>query len=104
LISECLYLRKEVLLLPIEGQYEQMVNAHYVQKLGLGLFPKQLDADALAQFLPLTDHPMPTRPDILCPDNRRFFELLNQTICNTPSAFDRHTVQRPTATPKLALG
>jgi len=103
LISECLYLRKKMLLLPIEGQYEQMVNAHYVQKLGLGLFPQQLDADALAQYLTLTDQPMPTGPDILWPDNERFFELLTQTIHGASSAFDRRTLQRP-ATPKLALG
>ena len=48
LISACLHFRKKMLLLPIQGQYEQMVNAYYVQKLRLGLFRRQLDADSLA--------------------------------------------------------
>jgi uncharacterized protein (TIGR00661 family) len=35
LLSECLHLKKRMYLLPVAGQYEQMINAHYVRKLGL---------------------------------------------------------------------
>ncbi len=80
LISECLFLRKKMLLLPIQGQYEQMVNAHYVQKLGLGLAPKRLDTCSLAGYLSLTETPMPKHPDILWPNNASFFETIERVI------------------------
>lgn len=80
LISECLYLHKKMLLLPIQGQYEQMVNAHYVQKLGLGLASKQLDAGVLTEYLALADTPMPDHADILWPDNGGLFNVLDQIV------------------------
>lgn len=80
LISECLFLRKKMLLLPIDGQYEQMVNAHYVQKLGLGLAPSRLNAGTLAEYLTLTDTPMPDHPEILWPDNEGFFRMLEPIV------------------------
>jgi uncharacterized protein (TIGR00661 family) len=104
LISECLFLRKKMLLMPVDGQYEQMVNAHYVQKLGLGLFPKQLDADALAQYLDMADRPMPDRVDILWPDNGAFFRILARSIDIASSGFNLRTPQKPSVGSRLALG
>jgi len=92
LLSECLYLRKRMLVLPIEGQYEQMVNAHYLQKLGLGLFRRKLTTGALAEYLALADQPMPDHPDILWPDNDRFFQILGRTIHRVFSTFDKGAV------------
>lgn len=37
LISEALFFGKPVLSVPITGQFEQWVNAHYLEKLGFGL-------------------------------------------------------------------
>lgn len=37
LISEALYLGKAIVSIPIEGQFEQWINAHFVQKLGYGV-------------------------------------------------------------------
>lgn len=36
LISECLYLQKPMLLLPVAGQFEQLLNAFHVRRLGVG--------------------------------------------------------------------
>ena len=51
LISECLYLRKKMLLLPLAGQYEQLINARYVEKLGLGVWSKRVDEAVVSRFL-----------------------------------------------------
>lgn len=103
LLSECLFLRKRTLLFPIEGQYEQMVNAHYVQKLGLGLFRRQLDAGVLAEHLAQVDQPMPDHPDVLWPDNDRFFKILSRTIHGVFSTFDKGALQEPTVDGMPAL-
>jgi uncharacterized protein (TIGR00661 family) len=51
LISEALYLGKPYLALPIKSQFEQLINAHYLQKLGYGLLAEKFDAPTLAKFL-----------------------------------------------------
>ncbi|RPJ24508.1 MAG: hypothetical protein EHM35_16305, partial [Planctomycetaceae bacterium] len=80
LMSECLYLRKRMLLLPLAGQYEQIINAHYAEKLGLGVSSPELTEAALARFLDQIDAPMPQDDQILWPDNRKFFEVLQNTL------------------------
>lgn len=76
LMSECLYLRKRMLLLPLAGQYEQIINAHYAERLGLGVSAPWLDEAVLARFLEQIDGPMPQDDRILWPDNQKFFEML----------------------------
>jgi uncharacterized protein (TIGR00661 family) len=80
LISECMYLKKKMLLLPLAGQYEQMVNAHYNQKLGLGISADKLYEEVLSDFLEHLDKPMPDDERILWPSNDRFFNLLKETL------------------------
>ena len=76
LISECLHLKKKMLLLPVGGHYEQFINARYVEELGLGVWSNELDETVLARFLQRIDEPMPQDRRILWPDNERFFEIL----------------------------
>jgi len=80
LMSECLYLRKRMLLLPLAGQYEQIINAHYAERLGLGVSSPLLTEAALARFLRQIDGPMPQDDRILWPDNQKFFEILQVTL------------------------
>lgn len=80
LISECMYLKKKMLLLPVAGQYEQIINAHYVQKLGLGLSAGKLDEHTIARFLDELDKPMPSNEKIFWPDNGKFFEILQNEL------------------------
>ena len=80
LLSECLYLKKKMLLLPVAGQYEQIINAQYVEKLGLGISAENLDEQAIAGFLAELDRPTPTDERILWPDNNRFFEILQTEL------------------------
>jgi len=80
LISECMYLKKKMLLLPLAGQYEQIINAHYIQKLGLGISAEKLDEPIIAQFLDEIDKPMPSDERILWPDNDKFFNILQREL------------------------
>ena len=80
LISECLYLKKKMLLLPLAGQYEQIINAHYIQKLGLGISAEKIDEPIIAQFLDELDKPMPDNEKILWPDNDKFFAILQNEL------------------------
>jgi hypothetical protein len=53
LISECRYFQKSILAIPEPGQYEQGVNAHFVEEIGLGRSYEvdQLSSDAVNTFI-----------------------------------------------------
>jgi uncharacterized protein (TIGR00661 family) len=87
LISESLHFRKKMLLLPIQGQYEQTVNAQYAEKLGIGLYRERLDANVLAEYLAALDEPIADRPDILWPHNDAFFTILEDTLARVCPKF-----------------
>ena len=80
LISECMYLKKKMLLLPLAGQYEQIINAHYIEKLGLGISAEKLNETALARFLDTLDRPIPSDERIIWPDNDKFFNILQDVL------------------------
>jgi hypothetical protein len=69
-----------MLLLPLSGQYEQMMNARYVERLGLGVWSRQLDQAVLSRFLSRLDEPMPENHEILWPDNEKFFHILGGVL------------------------
>ena len=80
LISECMHWRKRMLLLPLPGQYEQLVNARYFERLGLGMAAKRLNEKVLARFLQRVDEPVSQDGRILWPDNEKFFATLDQAL------------------------
>ena len=51
LMSEAVYLHKPLLSVPVEGQFEQVLNALYLEKLGYGMYTKSLEGDVIARFL-----------------------------------------------------
>jgi uncharacterized protein (TIGR00661 family) len=51
LLSEAVYLRKPVLSIPIRGQFEQVLNALYLEHLGYGMHADEPTADAVSAFL-----------------------------------------------------
>jgi len=75
-----MYLKKKMLMPPLAGQYEQIINAHYIQKLGLGISAEKLDEAVLARFLDELDKPMPDDERIIWPDNNKFFEILQEVL------------------------
>jgi uncharacterized protein (TIGR00661 family) len=80
LISECLYLKKKMYVLPLAGQYEQIINAQYVEKLGLGVSSEDLEVDTLRRFMAMVDEPLPDDDRILWPDNEGFFKMLGDML------------------------
>lgn len=87
-ISECMYLKKKMCLLPIAGQYEQIINAHYVEKLGLGISRNELNEQTVNDFLAELDKPMPQDQRILWPSNDNFFEVLRQRLSQRPNSIE----------------
>ena len=51
LMSECVYLHKPLLAVPIRGQFEQVLNARYLEHLGYGLAATSVSAAAVQHFL-----------------------------------------------------
>jgi uncharacterized protein (TIGR00661 family) len=51
LMSEAVYLRKPMLALPLAGQFEQIMNARYLERLGFGTAADRLDEPAVERFL-----------------------------------------------------
>lgn len=50
-MGEAVYLHKPMLAVPLEGQFEQIMNARYLQQIGFGRAATQLDADAVRDFV-----------------------------------------------------
>jgi uncharacterized protein (TIGR00661 family) len=104
LISECMYWRKKMLLLPLPGQYEQIVNAHYFDKLGLGIAARRLNETALGRFLQELNEPISEDERILWPDNERFFDTLAEALSRlrTPISIAVKDVGSRARSPSLA--
>jgi uncharacterized protein (TIGR00661 family) len=51
LMSEAVYLRKPILSVPVRGQFEQELNALYLQQLSYGEYQRSLTVEALQEFL-----------------------------------------------------
>lgn len=51
LISEALYLKKPVYSIPVKGQFEQILNAVYLDSLGYGEFHEEIDNESLEKFM-----------------------------------------------------
>jgi len=51
LLSEAVYFKKPVCSVPIKGQFEQYVNAAYIEKSGYGRHFNELSSDAIKSFL-----------------------------------------------------
>jgi uncharacterized protein (TIGR00661 family) len=51
LMSEAVYLRKPMLAVPLARQFEQVMNARYLERLGYGTFSPSVDQASLERFL-----------------------------------------------------
>ena len=51
LIHEAIYLHKPILSVPVRHQFEQEMNARYLEDYGYGLAAPHIDADVLEAFL-----------------------------------------------------
>ena len=51
LMGECVHLGKPVLAIPVAGQFEQLLNARYLQRAGYGRAAEHVDSAQLRDFL-----------------------------------------------------
>lgn len=51
LMGECVYLGKPMLAVPLKGQFEQVLNAMWLEQLGYGLYREAADADGIDELL-----------------------------------------------------
>jgi hypothetical protein len=51
LMSEAVYLGKPILAVPLRGQFEQLMNARYLQRLGYGLCAPRVTKASLSDFI-----------------------------------------------------
>ena len=55
LLSEAVYLRKPVLSVPLRGQFEQVMNARYLERSGYGLAADEVSPETVAEFVSRLD-------------------------------------------------
>lgn len=55
LLGEAVYLHKPLLSVPLVGQFEQILNARYLQKLGYGLHRDEVSREAVTELLQRSD-------------------------------------------------
>ena len=51
LMGECVYLRKPMLSVPVGRQFEQVLNARYLEQAGYGRAAVEIDSPTLKRFL-----------------------------------------------------
>lgn len=80
LMGEAVHLHVPMLSVPIRGQYEQELNARYLQRLGYGQFAEQLTSDVVAAFLEKTDGMEAALAKYQPRDNRMLFACLEELL------------------------
>jgi uncharacterized protein (TIGR00661 family) len=80
LITESLYLGKPVLSVPILGQFEQILNAFYLEKLGYGKFCEKLTSKQTLNFIKNLKKYETNLEHYKKEDNHRIFNMLDELI------------------------
>jgi hypothetical protein len=69
-----------MLSIPIEHQFEQELNARYLEALGYGARSRKLDTETIAHFLARSDEYAHALEDFKRPDNTMFFACVDELI------------------------
>jgi len=80
LMSEAVSLRIPMLAVPIEHQYEQELNARYLQRLNYGRWSRKLTAGAIDDFMKETEACAEALAGYEPRDNTRLFACLDEII------------------------
>ena len=80
LIGEAVYLGKPIFSVPVRNQYEQMLNARYLEELGYGLGADKLEADLLRLFLDETPKYAARVAKHKQDGNRELFDVVDGTM------------------------
>jgi uncharacterized protein (TIGR00661 family) len=80
LIGEALYLGKPILSVPVRNQYEQVLNARYLEQLGYGLEAPRVQADLLRLFLAESPKYAARVAKHRQDGNRELFEVVDEVL------------------------
>ena len=80
LISEAIYLKKPILSVPIKKQFEQIVNAFYLEKLGYGEFHEKITQQNIKEFLSKLDIYGKSLNSYEYKGNQKIFDALDNSI------------------------
>jgi uncharacterized protein (TIGR00661 family) len=80
LISEAIYLKKPIYSFPIKGQFEQYMNAAYIDRMGYGRHFEELNVDYLKSFMYELDSYSKNLSKQKQKGNSVLFELLDKKL------------------------
>ena len=80
LMGEAVYLRKPMLSVPLTGQFEQTLNAVYLEKLGYGLHRREITEQDIAQFLARTPEFAQNLATYQQSGNQRLFDVVDSLL------------------------
>ncbi|MBL4686755.1 MAG: teichoic acid biosynthesis protein [Nannocystaceae bacterium] len=80
LMSECVYLHKPTLSIPIERHFEQILNGRYLEHLGFGRFAAKADAGVVGEFLEAIPDCAAKLATVQQDGNKRLFAALDEHL------------------------
>jgi uncharacterized protein (TIGR00661 family) len=95
LIGESLYLGKPVFSVPVRNQYEQILNARYLEQLGYGLEAPRVDPDLLRLFLRETPKYAANLAKHEQDGNRRLYKIVDRVLDRFARASTKPRVPKP---------
>lgn len=79
-MSECVYLHKPLLSVPVGGQIEQVINARYLERVGYGLAADHVDREVLRRFTERLPHCEERLASYAQDGNRVLFEAVTDFL------------------------
>jgi uncharacterized protein (TIGR00661 family) len=80
LMSEAVFLGKPMLAIPLAGQFEQIMNARYLERLGYGVAADSVDGAALERFLAGEQHQTEALAGYTQDGNEQTLAVVERTI------------------------
>lgn len=80
LMTESLYFHKPMLTVPVAGQFEQVLNAYYLEKLGFGKYWDELNKERIESFLYNIDMYKKNLKKYSRNDNLKIFKKIDELI------------------------
>jgi uncharacterized protein (TIGR00661 family) len=80
LMSEALYFGKPYLAIPVKGQFEQVINAYYLEREGYGKYWDELDREKIEAFLFNLNWYRENLEKYPREDNSKIFQMVDEII------------------------
>ena len=80
LIGEALYLKKPILSVPVKRQFEQIINAFYLTKLGYGKYIKEINEKNIEEFISNLDYYKNNLTKYISEDNSKIIKKINEIL------------------------